>query len=83
MLACNTCLRASIFVKKPDLIPPAPEELTQTLARDLLEFVNQLFTAGHRDFFAAIEEAGVSITQVKSLRALAEADEPIVARRAV
>ena len=64
-------------IKKPDLIPPAPEELTQTLARDLLEFVNQLFTAGQRDLFAAIEEAGVSITQVKALRALAEVDEPM------
>jgi hypothetical protein len=64
-------------VEKPDLIPPTPEELTQTLARDLLDFVNQLFTAGQRDLFAAIEQAGVSITQVKTLRALAEADEPM------
>jgi DNA-binding MarR family transcriptional regulator len=70
-------VQASSSVKKPDLIPPAPEELTQTLARDLLEFVNQLFTAGQRDLFAAIEEAGVSITQVKTLRALAEVDEPM------
>ena len=64
-------------VKKPDLVPPASEELTQALARDLLDFVNQLFTAGQRDLFAAMEEADVSITQVKTLRALAEADEPM------
>jgi DNA-binding MarR family transcriptional regulator len=64
-------------IKKPDLVPPATEELTQALARDLLDFVNQLFTAGQRDLFAAIEEADVSITQVKALRALAEADEPM------
>jgi DNA-binding MarR family transcriptional regulator len=64
-------------VKKPDLVPPASDELTQTLARDLLDFVNQLFTAGQRDLFAAMEEADVSVSQVKALKALAEADEPM------
>jgi DNA-binding MarR family transcriptional regulator len=64
-------------VKKPDLVPPVTDELTQALARDLLDFVNQLFTAGQRDLFAAMEEAEVSITQVKVLKALAEADEPM------
>ncbi len=64
-------------IKKPDLIPPVSDELTQELARDLLEFVNQLFAAGQRDMFAAMEEADVSITQAKTLRALAEADEPM------
>jgi DNA-binding MarR family transcriptional regulator len=64
-------------VKKPDLIPPAREELPQELARDLLDFFNQLFAAGQRDLFAAMEEADVSVSQVKTLRTLAEADEPM------
>jgi DNA-binding MarR family transcriptional regulator len=64
-------------VKKPDLVPPATDELTEALARDLLDFVNQLFTAGQRDLFAAMEEANVSVSQVKALKALAEADEPM------
>jgi DNA-binding MarR family transcriptional regulator len=64
-------------VKKPDLVPPATDELTEALARDLLDFVNQLFTAGQRDLFAAMEEADVSVSQVKALKALAEAEEPM------
>jgi DNA-binding MarR family transcriptional regulator len=76
LLAILVCVQAS-SIKKPDLVPPATEELTQALARDLLDFVNQLFTAGQRDLFAAMEDADVSITQVKTLRALAEADEPM------
>jgi DNA-binding MarR family transcriptional regulator len=64
-------------VKKPDLVPPATAELTQALARDLLDFFNQLFAAGQRDLFAAMEEADVSVSQVKTLKILAEADEPM------
>jgi DNA-binding MarR family transcriptional regulator len=70
-------VQASSSVKKPDLVPPVSEDLTEPLARDVLAFVNQLFTAGQRDVFAAMEKADVSITQVKALRALAEADEPM------
>jgi DNA-binding MarR family transcriptional regulator len=58
-------------------VPPASEDLSEGLALDVFTFVNQLFTAGQRDLFAAMEKADVSITQVKALRALAEADEPM------
>ena len=76
MSAILVCVQAS-SVKKPDLTPPVTDELTQTLARDLLDFSNQLFTAGQRDLFAAMEEADVSVTQAKTLRTLAEAAEPM------
>lgn len=58
-------------------VPAAPGELTEALAGDVSKFVNRLLTAGHRDLFAAMEKADLSITQVKSLHALAEAEEPI------
>jgi DNA-binding MarR family transcriptional regulator len=70
-------VQASSSVKKPDLVPPPSGDISESLARDLLVFVNQLFAAGQRDLFAAIEKAEVSITQAKALRALAEADEPM------
>jgi DNA-binding MarR family transcriptional regulator len=75
-------VQASSSVKRPDLIPATPEpaaleELTEALSGDVAKFVNQLLTAGHRDLFAAMEKAGLSITQVKSLHVLAEAEEPI------
>jgi DNA-binding MarR family transcriptional regulator len=48
----------------------------EVLSRDLLLFVNRLLATTHRDLFAAIEKAGLSITQVKCLQVLNEADAP-------
>jgi DNA-binding MarR family transcriptional regulator len=70
-------VQASSSVKKPDLVPPEREDLSDVLARDLLALVGKLFSAGQRDVFAEMEKADVSITQVKALRALAEADGPM------
>ena len=55
----------------------ATEELTEVITRDLFAFVNKLLTAGHRGLFAAMEKQDLSITQVKSLHALADADGPM------
>jgi DNA-binding MarR family transcriptional regulator len=52
----------------------ATETLTEAVSRDLAAFTNRLMTAGHRDLFAAIEKAGLTITQVKCLKELVEAD---------
>jgi DNA-binding MarR family transcriptional regulator len=55
----------------------ATEALTDSLSRDLAAFTNRLLVAGARDLFAAIEKAGLTITQVKLLKELCEADEPL------
>jgi DNA-binding MarR family transcriptional regulator len=39
-------------------------------------FVSRLLASTHRDLFAAIEKAGLSITQVKCLQVLYESDGP-------
>lgn len=46
------------------------------LARDLVTFVNRLMSSTGRDLFAAIEKAGLSITQVKCLNVLYDAKGP-------
>ena len=48
----------------------------EALARDLGAFVGRLLSSTHRDLFAAIEKAGLSITQVKCLQVLYDADAP-------
>jgi DNA-binding MarR family transcriptional regulator len=50
---------------------------TEELARDLASFTNRLLMASHRDLFAAIEQAGLTFTQVKALKSLSEADEAL------
>jgi DNA-binding MarR family transcriptional regulator len=57
--------------------PAATEALTETLSRDLASFMNRILVAGSRDLFAAIEKAGLTITQVKCLKTLCEADEAL------
>jgi DNA-binding MarR family transcriptional regulator len=52
-------------------------EIAETLARDLASLTNRLLLASSRDLFAATEKAGLTITQVKALKALSEADEPL------
>ena len=61
----------------PHAAPRADEELTEVITHDLFAFVNKLLTAGHRELFAAMEKEELSITQVKSLHALADADGPM------
>ncbi len=55
----------------------ATTETAEALSRDLGVFVNRLLASTHRDLFAAIEKAGLSITQVKCLQVLYEADAPL------
>ena len=50
------------------------EVLAEALSRDLATFTNRLLQAGHRDLFAAIEKAGLTITQVKCLKVVCEAE---------
>jgi DNA-binding MarR family transcriptional regulator len=57
--------------------PSGTEGLTDVITRDLFAFVNKLLTAGHRELFAAMEKEDLSITQVKSLHALTDADGPM------
>ena len=52
------------------------ETTAEALSRDLGAFVHGLLASTHRDLFTAIEEAGLSITQVKCLQVLYEADGP-------
>jgi DNA-binding MarR family transcriptional regulator len=39
--------------------------------------MKHLITATGRDFFKAVDELGLSLTQIKALHALDEADEPV------
>ena len=55
----------------------ATAQTAEELSRDLGVFVNRLLASTHRDLFAAIEKAGLSITQVKCLQVLYEADAPL------
>ncbi|MGH2804792.1 MAG: helix-turn-helix domain-containing protein, partial [Thermoleophilaceae bacterium] len=49
----------------------------EALVDDLTALMKHLLMATGRDFFAELERAGISLTQVKSLGLLAEADEPM------
>ena len=78
--AILVCVQASSFTTKdttPNTAPRADEELTEAVTQHLFAFVNKLLTAGHRELFAAMEKEDLSITQVKSLHALADADAPM------
>jgi DNA-binding MarR family transcriptional regulator len=58
-------------------VAPLRDESTEELARDLATFTNRLLVASHRDLFAAIEQSGLTFTQVKVLKTLCEADEAL------
>ena len=78
--AILVCVQASSSTTRdttPNTAPRADEELTEALTQHLFAFVNKLLTAGHRELFAAMEKEDLSITQVKSLHALADADAPM------
>lgn len=59
-----------------DVIPPGSTALPDSLTRDLITFVNRLMSSTGRDLFAAMEQAGLSITQVKCLNVLYDAEGP-------
>ena len=52
-------------------------EGADALSRDLAGFTNHLLQANRRDLFTAVEKAGLNFTQVKVLKTLSEADEPL------
>jgi len=51
------------------------------VARDLGLFLKHVLGSSSREFFAALQEAGISFTQLKCLGRLSEADEPIALGR--
>ena len=51
--------------------------ITADVARDLGLFLKQVLGSSSREFFAALQEAGISFTQLKCLGRLSEADEPL------
>jgi DNA-binding MarR family transcriptional regulator len=48
-----------------------------SVATDLGVLMKHLLVSSSRDFFSAIEEAGLTFTQVKCLHLLGDADEPL------
>jgi DNA-binding MarR family transcriptional regulator len=50
---------------------------TDALAADLGVVMKHLLRTSNRDFFSALEQAGITFTQVKCLHLLAESDEPL------
>jgi DNA-binding MarR family transcriptional regulator len=49
----------------------------ETVTADLGVLMKHLFGSTNRDFFSAIEQAGLTFTQVKCLHLLCEAEEPL------
>jgi DNA-binding MarR family transcriptional regulator len=58
---------------------PAGAEPTEAdqLARDLGVFFRRMLTSNHREFFKALQDAGISFTQLKCLGLLSEAGAPM------
>jgi DNA-binding MarR family transcriptional regulator len=56
--------------------PVKIETPVDELAADLGLLMKQLFASSTRDFFSAVEQAGITFTQMKCLHILAEAGEP-------
>lgn len=50
---------------------------TAELARDLGTFLKRVLTSNNREFFAALQEADISFTQLKCLGLLREAGAPV------
>jgi DNA-binding MarR family transcriptional regulator len=55
----------------------AIENASSTVARDLGLLLKHLMRSTGRDFFAALENAGISFTQLKCLGVLSDAGEPV------
>jgi len=62
-------------------VTPTPgtdmEATVDSVATDLGALMKHLLVSSSRDFFSAIEEAGLTFTQVKCLHLLGDADEPL------
>jgi DNA-binding MarR family transcriptional regulator len=50
---------------------------TAALAADLGIVMKHLLMSSNRDFFSAVEQTGITLTQMKCLHVLAEAEEPL------
>src|SRR5215213_6446774 len=68
MSAILVCVQASTSPAATD---------TAVLARDLGLFLKRVLFANNREFFAAVQEAGISFTQLKCLGLLVEAGGPM------
>ena len=55
---------------------PASADI-EAVSADLGNVMKHLLVSSSRDFFAAVEEAGLTFTQVKCLHLLGDADEPL------
>jgi DNA-binding MarR family transcriptional regulator len=53
------------------------EVSVDSVATDLGTLMKHLLVSSSRDFFAAVEEAGLTFTQVKCLHLLGDTDEPL------
>jgi DNA-binding MarR family transcriptional regulator len=58
-------------------VSAAEDATVDTVAADLGDLVKHLLVSSSRDFFHAIEEAGLTFTQVKCLHLLGDADGPL------
>ena len=56
-------------------VSPAPD--LDTVVADLGVLMKHLLVSSSRDFFAAIEQAGLTFTQVKCLHRLSDSEDPI------
>ena len=52
-------------------------QATATLASDLGLFLKHALRSGHREFFASLQDTGISFSQLKVLGILSDADEPM------
>jgi DNA-binding MarR family transcriptional regulator len=65
-------MHASVSATEGATVSPGVD----AVAADLGELMKHLLVSSSRDFFAAVEEAGLTFTQVKCLHMLGESDEP-------
>jgi DNA-binding MarR family transcriptional regulator len=56
---------------------PTEAIATEAIAADLSLLLKQVMGASSRDFFAAIEESGLTFTQMKCLHILGDAEDPV------
>jgi DNA-binding MarR family transcriptional regulator len=75
--ATLACIQASVQ-KQSGVAPRATAEVSRhELAQGLAALTKHLLVLSGRDFLAELERTGMSLTQVKALALLAEADEPM------
>jgi DNA-binding MarR family transcriptional regulator len=57
-------------------VSAAEDATVDTVAADLGDLMKHLLVSSSRDFFSAVEQAGLTFTQVKCLHLLGDAEEP-------